>query len=351
MKKEVLIKIFLEYNFNVSSDALNYLSNQDISEKSLRRAIQKISQEIPVISRRHLEGKFLTTDQQEKITETNEVQTGQKSSVKEPSDQIPTELTGREQFGEQKTEKPIKIITSPHRSTPKTIVKMDIPERSSDKPNIETFRNLFLNRYEKLSTILINNIKEDTPLLKQNLTKEEIPKDRNGILIGMVQDTRVLTTNKFVIQLEDPKSEVLTRCVMVQDSESFPGYRDILRDSVVGIKGVLPKNYQGGDITAFWGKDIIRPTFQLKEFRGTSDSHKILFISDIHFGSQNFVRSVFAKLIKLFTLKDSDSKFQKLVSEISTLIIVGDLVEGITLCKRSTMVYQFFSKTFQKALK
>ncbi|MHA2307558.1 MAG: hypothetical protein ACXACU_19430, partial [Candidatus Hodarchaeales archaeon] len=75
MKKEALIKIFLEYNFNVSSDALNYLSNQDISEKSLRQAIQKLPQEIPVISRRHLEGKFLSTDQQEKISETNEVQT------------------------------------------------------------------------------------------------------------------------------------------------------------------------------------------------------------------------------------------------------------------------------------
>ena len=189
---------------------------------------------------------------------------------------------------------------------------MDIPERSSDKPNIETFQQLFLNRYEQLSTILKNNIKEQTPLLKQNLTKEQIPKDSDSILIGMVQDTRVLTTNKFVIQLENPKSEILTRCVMVQDSESFPGYRDILRDSVVGIKGVLPKNFQGGYITAFWGKDVIRPSFQPKKFRATTDSHKILFVSDIHFGSQNFVRSVFAKLIKFLTLNDLDSQFQKL---------------------------------------
>ena len=202
---------------------------------------------------------------------------------------------------------------------------------ASDKPNIETFRQLFLNRYEQLSTILKNNIKEQFPLLNQNLTKEQIPKDINGILIGMVQDTRVLTTNKFVIQLENPKSEILTRCVMVQDSESFPGYRDILRDSVIGIIGVLPKNFQGGYITAFWGKDIIRPGFQPKEFRSTTDSHKILFVSDIHFGSQNFVRSVFAKLIKFLTLNDLDSQFQKLASEISTLMIVGDLVEGVGL--------------------
>lgn len=326
-----MIKIFLEYNFNVSVDALDYLLDQNISEKDLRQSIQRFPKEIPVISREHLEGNISSTDQRQKISETSETQNRETSRQNEPTDQLPIDSAGREQLEERKKEKTKKIKLKIHRSAPKINVKMDIPERSSDKPNVETFRQLFLNRYEQLSSILKNNIKETTPLLKQNLTKEQIPKDINGILIGMVQDTRVLTTNKFVIHLENPKSEILTRCVMVQDSESFPGYRDILRDSVVGIKGVLPKKFQGGYITAFWGKDIIRPSFQPKEFRATTDSHKILFVSDIHFGSQNFVRSVFAKLIKFLTLNDLDSEFQKLASEISTLMIVGDLVEGVGL--------------------
>ncbi len=342
-----MVKIFLEYNFNVSVDALNYLLDQNISEKTLRQTIQRLPQKIPVISKNHLEENIISTDQQQEINETSETQKKQTGSQKKPTDQLSIEPRGREQLEEIKSDKPKKIKTKIHRSAPKLIVKMDIPE--SDKPNIETFQQLFLNRYEQLSTILKNNIKEQTPLLKQNLTKEQIPKDINGILIGMVQDTRVLTTNKFVIQLENPKSEILTRCVMVQDSESFPGYRDILRDSVVGIIGVLPKNFQGGYITAFWGKDIIRPSFQQKEFRATTDSHKILFVSDIHFGSQNFVRSVFAKLIKFLTLNDLDSQFQKLASEISTLMIVGDLVEGVGLFpdQRSAILYHSLQTQYE----
>jgi len=45
-----LIKIFLEYNFNIAAEALNYLLQKEISEKVLREILPKIPPDIPVIN-------------------------------------------------------------------------------------------------------------------------------------------------------------------------------------------------------------------------------------------------------------------------------------------------------------
>jgi DNA polymerase II small subunit len=209
------------------------------------------------------------------------------------------------------------------------VIQQDIPEKTSDKPSIETFRLLFQDRYKQLSNILCNNIEEPNILLKRNLLPTEIPSNKRGIIIGMVQDTRVLHTNKFVIQLEDLQDEIITNCVMVQDSLSFPEYRDILRDSVIGIDGILPKDFNGGFITAFWGKEIIRPGFSSKIFKPTSNSYKILFLADFHFGSTFFSRSIFSKLVDFLTLTGLKTTEERVASDIDIIFIVGDLIEGV----------------------
>ncbi len=327
MKRDQLVKIFLQYNFNVTPDALDLLMKIKISEKYLREILNRIPRDLPVINRKSLEKYQKIYDQQYKqlVIENGASSEEISNNQKERKRQIV--------FEQKKdiSEKITKIEPLIQRPSPKISIKLDIPDKSSDKPNIETFRQLFLNRYDELSNILRINISEQNTILRQTLSDKEIPADKSGILIGMVQDTRVLHTDKFVIQLENPESNILTRCVMVQDSESFPEYRDILRDAVVGIEGVLPKNYQGGEITAFWGRDVIRPSFNPIKFKPTTASSKILFISDIHFGSNNFIRSIFAKLIQFLSLRKLTPQNEELASKINLLMIVGDLIEGIGL--------------------
>ncbi len=308
MEKIDLIKIFLEYNFNVTADALDYLLQKNISEESLKEGIKRIPQDIPVINLIAVE-KFL-------------------APLDQPLQPIKEEIIGKDnKFIQRQVKEP--SVPTIHSFPLHTTIKTDIPERTSDKPDISAFRQLFRNRFDQLSNILKKNLNSSETILKRNLPTEEIPQIKSGILIGMVQDTRVLHTNRFVIQLEDPESEIITNCVMVQDSDSFPEYRDIIRDTIIGISGVLPKNFRGGDITAFWGKDIIRPGFLPIKFKPTSDSRKILFIADIHFGSKYFSRSVFAKLIKFLTLKDLNPLYENIASKVDSIIIAGDLVDGI----------------------
>jgi DNA polymerase II small subunit len=344
LKKDQLVKTFLEYNFNVAPDALDFLMELNVSEEYLRKLIHQIPKDLPVINRNVIENYQKNFDQQFKQPDMEEKASSEEQSInqKELNDRIISE-------SEKDIPEKIMRLEQIERLSPKILVKLDIPDRSSDKPNIETFRQLFLNRYEKLSNILKTNISEQNSILRQILSDEEIPTDKSGILLGMVQDTRVLHTNKFVIQLENPESNILTRCVMVQDSESFPEYREILRDTVVGIEGVLPKNYQGGEITAFWGRDVIRPSFNPIDFKSTTESYKILFISDIHFGSNNFIRSIFAKLIQFLSLQKLTPQNEELASKIGTLMIVGDLIEGIGLFpdQKDEIVYHSLQSQYE----
>lgn len=312
MKGTELVRIFLEYNFNIAAEALDYLVEKNISENVLREIINKIPQDIPVINREILENYF---EPEVYLDESIEINRKDEQSVEEHH-------IAQEQVVKQPT--PLTL-----RPSSQIRIKRDIPERTSDEPDIASFKRLFENRFEQLSAILRENITSSNIILKRSLIENEIPHDKRGILIGMVQDTRVLHTNKFVIHLEDPETETITNCVMVQDSVRFPEYRNILRDSVIGISGVLPKNFGGGDITAFWGTDIIRPSFERIRFKPTDTPRKILFIADLHLGSKYFSRRAFARLIDFLTLKGLNTHDEEIAAQISTIIIAGDLVDGV----------------------
>ena len=327
MDKTEIIKIFLEYNFNIAAEALDYLLQKEIAERTLREMLPKIPPDISVINLSTVE-KYL--EPPETISQpVNEKMKNFIQILNESSNKIVTEekYTKTEILPEVRRREQ-DITQGSLRPSSRVVIKLDVPERTPTKPDFSAFQQLFQNRFYQLSNILLENFKNSEAILKRNINVEE-SQIRSGLLVGMVQDTRVLHTNKFVIQLEDPESEIITNCVMVQDSLSFPEYRDILRDTVIGISGVLPKNFREGDVTAFWGKDVVRPGFPAKSFNRTSDPHRILFIADLHFGSKYFSRGIFAKLMKFLNLQDLDPTNKAIAKEIKTIIIAGDLVDGV----------------------
>ncbi|MHA1977241.1 MAG: metallophosphoesterase [Candidatus Hodarchaeales archaeon] len=310
MEKVEILKIFLQFNYNTSAETLEYIQAQNISEEELKDLLRIRTQLDPVIS---LE--ILKQSLKEKISKQEIIPHPLEDKSKDPQQ----EISHKQQSSQKDVIKP------------KYSIDMDIPYKLSQEPKITVFRNLFLDRYQALSKLLLQTLDTETPVLKHTLKLEEVPHHRSGILIGIIHDTQVLHTNRFVIQLEDHLSGHTTKCVIVKDSPSFPEYRTILRDSVVGIAGVLPKNFHEGNLTAFWGKDIIRPSFKDHHFSASEPSTKVLCLSDIHFGSKRFSRRLFTRLIAYLNgkVKIPDISFSP--SEISTIIIAGDLVEGTGL--------------------
>ncbi len=306
MEKVRIIELCLQFNFNLAPDALEHLVTLSPSETEIIKFLNNISTNEPVLTLQTIQNEFKS-----KKTEKDESESGievppQKRSLKKEE---------------------IEINVS---------IDSDIPFKLPREPNIKAFRELFIQRYHQLSKMILNNISHDLSILNRNLSKNDIPPNRNGILIGMVQDTGALHTNRFIINLEDPLSGKTTKCVIVQEPPSFPEYRNIIRDTVIGIIGVLPKNFAEGEVTAFWGRDIIRPSFKNHLFEPRNKHSKVLCISDIHFGSKHFAKNLFSKLIAYLNGRTQVNEDSLNPEKINTLIILGDLVAGIKHSKNNT---------------
>ena len=298
LEKVKILELCLQFNFNLASDALEYLIVQSPPEKHFIKFLESITNNIPVITLEKVQNEF-----EAEIT----IEDGL--------------ISDREDHKQEIAKKEILDI--------ETSIDLDIPFKLPQEPNIKAFREMFIQRYHQLSQMIKKNISPDITILNRNLQKNKIPHTRVGVLIGMVQDTGVLHTNRFVINLEDPLTGKTTKCVIVQDPPSFPGYRNIIRDTVVGIIGVLPKNFIEGELTALWGRDIIRPSFRNHHFKPRDTYSKVLCISDIHFGSKKFANNLFSRLIA-FLNKEIQVEDTFLNPEtIDTIIVAGDLIDGI----------------------
>ena len=315
MEQLDIVKLFLQFNFNINPDALEFIQKNIITESELKSLIQKISSNEPIINLEIIKQAIDKTEPDKKHQLKSLITTQDQNNqfIKEEKVQVQVKSPGKEK-------KKVQII-----------IDQEIPYKLNQEPRIPAFQQLFNDRYQQLSKILLENIPAETLLLKSNLQREEVPIDRTGLLVGMIRDTQVLHTNRFVIQLEDQKTSQTTKCVIVEDSKTFPEYRNIVRDTVIGVSGVLPKNYQEGRLTAFWGKDIILPSFKEHKTTFSEVSTKVLCLSDIHFGSQTFSRNLFTRLIAYLKEEIDTSSFPIPANEIDTIIIAGDLVEGTGL--------------------
>ncbi|MHA1973365.1 MAG: metallophosphoesterase [Candidatus Hodarchaeales archaeon] len=308
MERKKIIKKALKLNFNLSIEALQYLEGQNIPEETLDSILKKIPYEISVIDldllKRLMQSPITTS-------KTSDIKTKVKQT-EEKLEKTKVTVTRREQ------KSIIKVISS-------------IPEKTTKKIEVETFRTLFRDRYTKLDNILRESMSETNIIIPRFLEPGQKYPRKNVLITGMVQETGVLSTNRFVINLDDPKHNFSTRVVMVKDSPSFPEYRNILRDSVISVLGDIPKKLKEGELTIFWGKDIIRPSLKKHEFSQDLNDQNVLIISDIHYGSKHFSNNTFAKLIRFLTLDKLPKDLREQSRKITTIVIAGDLIEGVGL--------------------
>ena len=309
MEKSDIIKIFLQYQYNINSDALSYIHDNSYSEETLHKFLKELLPDKPVINLEMVKNYMKGEDNLQSILKT-------------------TEKEDRSIKVTQKVSTTLKDSTIPNKEI-SIIIDLDIPYKLPQEPKINAFRQLFIDRYQQLSTILAKNLPTNETIMSHYLQETDALEKREGVLIGMIHDTQVLHTNRFVIQLEDPVSGRPIKCVIVQDSASFPDYRNVLRDSIIGVSGILPKKFQHGKITAFWGKDIYRPSFKdhIAILNGKQNS-KVLCLADIHYGSEKFSKNLLSRLIAFLNEEIVSPEIPLSPREINVIIIAGDLVEG-----------------------
>ncbi len=181
---------------------------------------------------------------------------------------------------------------------------MDFGEMKVRGSGVEDFRNMFLDRYNRLARILRGHHQLRGHVDISKISRGEVK------LIGMVDEVRITSKGSLIFSLEDPTGKV--------DCYS-PEASFLLNDEVVGIIGTYNENTQ-----RVYVKEIIRPGIPLlRRKRGIPENISAVIISDTHIGSKMFLEKRWKKFLGWLKEGKGDA------ATVKYLIIGGDLVDGI----------------------
>jgi len=175
--------------------------------------------------------------------------------------------------------------------------------------NVGDYVTYFNNRYTTLSGIIrgrCNAAPIEALFRNDRYTQEECA------IIGMIADIRTTANGHRMAQLEDRTGTI--NVLFNRAHSEFGEAEKLVHDEVVGVKGTL-----SSEKTLLFADHLFRPDIPFSHQPYMSDRPgKVALISDIHVGSNTFLEEEWLS----FSDWLSDS-------EISYLLIAGDMVDGI----------------------
>ncbi len=184
-------------------------------------------------------------------------------------------------------------------------VNKDIPK------NTETMTKLFNDRYEKIKNILLQRAE-----LKNSISINKLKNSRYNdevSIISMVYNKIKSKNGNILLEVEDPTDKIT---VFVKDKKNIDY---LITDEVIGLRGFYSNNIFFANKIIF--PDVPMPVGNVKQ---AEDPLCAVFISDLHFGSKDFIEDIKKKFIEW--INDPEDK---LATKVKYLFIAGDIVDGI----------------------
>ncbi len=289
---ESLVSALIEEGMLLDEGALGFLKNSNMSGDFIKFAgaraakIKNISDGFPIINR-------------EKITVFIEEMSREFEKKSAPQD-ISASL--------QKIEivpKTAKDIAS------SVLVKNEFNEKMREK-NIDAFFDYYASRYAKLKSILLQRPELSGAVSMNRFGKNSNASEKNVCVIGMVTNVIQTKNGNTVVELEDPTGKI---SAFVKKGKNI-GEDRIIKDELIGAKGSFSKNYLFTDLIIF--PDVPFP----QKIKTISEPISAAFISDLHFGSKQFLADAEKKFIDWV---NNDPKGK----EVKYIFIAGDVVDGV----------------------
>ena len=182
-------------------------------------------------------------------------------------------------------------------------------KNSKSQASVENFLKYFLERYEKIASILRerNDMKDAVDIVNA----KKIGKDVK--IIGMVSDIKRSKNGKLILEVEDPTGSV--RVLLNENHE-------IVFDEVIGIKGSINGDFMIAD-------EVVFPEIPYKKINRSEEPVALALISDIHLGSIKFLEREFNNFVRWLNLEIGSKEQRELASKVKYVVIGGDLVDGI----------------------
>ncbi len=185
------------------------------------------------------------------------------------------------------------------------------------KVEVRDFVNLFRKRYN-----LSKNILQGRSELENLTSISKIGNGRRGIsIIGTVFEKRITKNKNLLLEVEDLSGKI--RVLVNKDKkELFEKVKEILPDDIVGIKGF-------GDSEIIFASDVVYPDSMLPERKSLDIDENVVFISDLHIGSRNFLKNNFEKFIKWVNGDLGNKNQREKAKKVKYILITGDGVDGV----------------------
>ena len=178
---------------------------------------------------------------------------------------------------------------------------------------VDDFVYFYRDRFNYLKEILKGRKELDNLISIDKLPKS----NRNVSVIGMVYEKRETKNKNILLTLEDNKASVAV--LVNKDKDVYKKAINVVEDEVIGVKGF-------GNREIIFASDIFFPEIINQNQKKCQDDKNIIFISDIHVGSEKFLEKNFMRFVKWVNGDiNNDGKAKK----ISHIFILGDLVDGV----------------------
>ncbi len=191
---------------------------------------------------------------------------------------------------------------------------LDYPTVSKKKVEVSDFTNFFRNRLNKMRLIL-----QEHPNLKNLVSINKISGNRQGIsVIGLVAGKKVTKNGNIILELED-QTGIIKVLINQNKKELYAEGEEITLDSVIGISG-------SGNKEIIFANEVVFPDSMLPARKKSPVEEYALFIGDLHYGSNLFMKDSFEKFIDYLNGKVPNTPE---VSKIKYLFVVGDIIAGV----------------------
>lgn len=301
-KKKQAVDFFLKKNILVSSDILSILEEKDF-DKVYRLITDKIKSDSFL---------FFNKDLNEAINELTNLDINwidlEKSKV----------LAEKGREGKVYDEFISYLYTQKAKKKQEKVEIISSYDEDSKKRDIQDFVQYFNARYKAMEKILTSRpeLSHLTSINRINNKKER----EVSSIIGLVNAKRVTKNGNLILSLEDPTGTINV-LVNKNKPELFDEAKDIVLDEVIGVNGTNGQNI-------IFSNKVVWPEISFKELKKSPDEKYVLFLSDIHVGSHNFLPEAFDKFLAWINRKVGNEKQKEIASKVEYIFIVGDLVDG-----------------------
>jgi len=206
-------------------------------------------------------------------------------------------------------------------------VRKDPTPQLQSKGTVEDFVSNFQDRYYRLRDIITQRVDgkgviDINEVTEKNNTQEK-GKSPIAKIVGLVTNKTPTKSGNIALELEDPTGHISV-IVQQRDPNLFSKARLVLLDQALCVEGALVSSEM------MIAKDLFLPDIpsNRRNHRATEPVSALL-LSDIHFGSRNFLGKIFQRLLDWLQRKEGDEEHVELASTVKYIVINGDLVDGI----------------------